>query len=303
MATALRTEHQPSGRTTRSLALIVGALTLAVTAGCADEQGLPATEPDVEPGIGHVHGLGVNPADDALYAATHFGLWVADDGRLERVGDAHHDLMGFTVLGEDRFVASGHPLPEEDVPIHLGLIVSDDGGHTWRSASLMGEADFHALERTDRGLYGYDATGAQLLHSRDGTDWEPRATDVRFPALAVDPDDHTHLLAARADSAAESDTELVRSRDGGRTWEPVDAPAPVQLSWSAPDRLFLVDDHGRVHHSRDGGDEWSQQGSLPTPPGALLDHDELLYADAEDRILVSDDGGSSWAVHATVDPR
>lgn len=293
------------GRTRRPaaprIALVTGALLLGLVAGCADQEGLPATEPEGEPGLGHVHGLGVNPADEALYVATHFGLWVAEDGGLQRVGDAHHDLMGFTVLGEDRFAASGHPLPEEDLPIHLGLIVSDDGGHTWRSESLMGEADFHALERTDDRLYGYDATNAQLLHSPDGADWEQRTSDLHLPALAIDPDDDAHLVAARAAGAAEADTELVRSRDGGRTWERVEAPAPAQLSWRAAERLFLVDEQGGVHRSRDGGEDWSQRGRLPTAPGALLDHDGRLYADHESAVVVSDDDGASWEVHATPD--
>ena len=280
----------------------VGAALVAVTACGADDDMLPAARPAAEPGFGHVHGLGVNPADGRLHAATHFGLWVADDGRLERVGDAHHDLMGFTVLGDDAFAASGHPLlDEDDLPPHLGYIVSDDAGHTWRSVALMGEADFHALEHTGDGLYGYDATGSRLLHSPDGQDWGVRATDVRLPALAVDPDDATHLLAARAADVTETDTELVRSRDGGDTWEPVDAPPPVRLAWSTPDRLFLVDEQAQLHRSRDGGHSWSIRGELPTMPGAMLDHDGRLYTDAADRIITSDDDGATWTEHATLD--
>ena len=283
--------------------LLLGAALTAVTACAAEDDTLPAAQPPAEPGFGHVHGLGVNPADEKLYAATHFGLWVADDGRLERVGDAHHDLMGFTVLGEDRFAASGHPLLDEDaLPPHLGYIVSDDGGHTWQSVALLGEADFHALAHTDDGLYGYDASGGRLLHSPDGEDWDARATDVRLPAVVPDPDEHTHLLAAQAADATETDTELVRSRDGGQSWEAVDAPAaPARLSWAVPDRLFLVDEHARLHHSPDGGDSWTLQGRLPAVPGALVDHDGRLYADAGDAIIVSDDDGDTWAPYATAE--
>ena len=294
--------HRRPRRSGHLVSAVLLALALAVLSGCAAEgEALPAAQPPTDPGFGHVHGLGVNPADGRLYAATHFGLWAADDGRLERVGDAHHDLMGFTVLGEDRFAASGHPLlDEDDLPPHLGYMVSDDSGHTWRSVSLLGEADFHALERVADGLYGYDATGGRLLHSPDGEDWEARADDVRLPAIAVDPDDDTHLLAAKADDRTESDAQLVRSDDGGRSWEPVDAPeAPVRLSWTAPDRLFLVDEHARLHRSRDGGGSWVLQGDLPAVPGALADHDGRLYADAGDAILVSTDDGNSWAPYAT----
>lgn len=40
------------------------------------------------------------------------------------------DLMGFTVAGPDRFLASGHPGPGADLPEPLGLVESRDGGQS-----------------------------------------------------------------------------------------------------------------------------------------------------------------------------
>ena len=57
------------------LATAVGAgLVLALAAvGCGEAR--PSSSPPVpqDPGVIHVHGLGINPRDGALYAATHTG--------------------------------------------------------------------------------------------------------------------------------------------------------------------------------------------------------------------------------------
>ena len=94
-----------------------------------------------DPGPVHVHGLGVNPADGALFIATHTGLWRVDPGdtTAERVSDRRQDTMGFSVVGPRRYLGSGHPDVRDlrnDVPPLLGLIVSNDGGRKWRSVSL-----------------------------------------------------------------------------------------------------------------------------------------------------------------------
>ena len=56
----------------------------------------PSSVPvDTDPGLVHVHGLGINPTDGALYAATHTGLFIVRDGHASRVADRHQDTMGF----------------------------------------------------------------------------------------------------------------------------------------------------------------------------------------------------------------
>lgn len=71
-----------------------------------------------------------------MYAATHFGLWLlGEDGDAERVGEAAHDFMGFTVVGADHFVASGHPPLTADgrllVAAGGAIRESVDDGRSW----------------------------------------------------------------------------------------------------------------------------------------------------------------------------
>ena len=91
----------------------------------------------------HIHGIGVDPEDGAVYAGTHYGLFRIVDGRATRVADRVQDFMGFTVVGPEHFLASGHPGEGQGGPGSVGLIESDDAGETWQELSLSGEADFY----------------------------------------------------------------------------------------------------------------------------------------------------------------
>jgi hypothetical protein len=85
---------------------------VVVLAGCGDADEPSQHTPEVsDPGPIHVHGLGINPADGALFVATHTGLFRAGPGErsAKRVVDRFQDTMGFTVTGPDRFLGSGHP--------------------------------------------------------------------------------------------------------------------------------------------------------------------------------------------------
>lgn len=78
--------------------------TLLLVLGCGeakDQPSEPATPSD--PGVIHIHGLGRNPADDALFIATHTGLFrmTSSDPSPERVAGLYQDTMGFTVVGPD----------------------------------------------------------------------------------------------------------------------------------------------------------------------------------------------------------
>jgi hypothetical protein len=81
----------------RPLTLLLPILAAALIAGCGGNddsstaQGGQSAAPAAHDGPQHVHGLGLNPADGALYVATHRGLWRAASGKstAKRVGDVH----------------------------------------------------------------------------------------------------------------------------------------------------------------------------------------------------------------------
>lgn len=281
----------------RLLAVVGVSAVAAVAAGVLGGSGSDGPSASAEdPGLVHVHGLGVNPADNVLYAATHTGLFrLGRDREVARIADRYQDTMGFTVAGPDRFLASGHPdLRDVDLraagkPPLLGLVESVDAGRTWRPRSLLGDADLHTIVATGDLLVAYDSTGERVLASSDsGDSWETRSRSA-LTDLAVDPADPDRMVAIFMDGSFRG------SSDGGRSWaaEPV-APAGVTvLRWGAAG-LWAGASDGAVHRADDTG-EWELVHRFDGAVEALFVNDTHVYAAVEGSgIHRSGDAGRRW---------
>jgi hypothetical protein len=260
--------------------------------------------PRADPGPVHVHGLGVNPGDGALFIATHTGLYRVDEGarKARRVGARFQDTMGFTIVGRDRFLGSGHPdlaeAQEHGLPPLLGLIESRDAGRSWQPVSLKGEADFHVLRLAGARVYGYDASNDRLLVSADrGRTWNELAKPGPIVDLAVDPTRSGHIVVAAAGGLEDG---LFESRDGGRSWTRIREGVGL-LAWPAAARLFLVALGGQVFASADGGRTLEHRGEIGGDPAAFLapSPDELYVALHDGTIKRSRDDGATWIVRST----
>ena len=272
--------------------LLLGGLLTAC--GQDDEAVAPPTN---EIGPVHVHGLGVNPADQALFLATHTGLYEIAEGDTEasRVGDNYQDTMGFTVVGPDRFLGSGHP-SGTDLPPFLGLIESDSAGMEWQPVSLLGKADFHVLEAAGDRIYGFgsdfETRREQFLVSEDGgEEWQERAVPESLFSLAIDPENRDRVIASGPGS-------LIASDDSGRTWRSLPAE-PGLLSWPEEGSLYLMDESGRVSVSEDSA-KWRPVGSIREAPVAFeaATAEELYAALGDGSIVQSSDGGQTWELRS-----
>jgi len=239
----------------------------------------------------HVHGLGVDPGDDTLYAGTHYGLFrLPEQGQATRLTDRVQDFMGFTVAGPDHFLASGHPGEGQDGPSSLGLIESTDGGQTWQSLSLAGEADFHALEYRHGQVYGVNSMTGEFMVSADKKNWDTR-TNLSMVDFAVSPDDQEVILAT-------TEQGLARSQDGGRNFGLVrGAPLMLLISWADEGTLVGVGPEGTVYVSSDGGEAWEERARLDGSPETLVAVNATeIYAAAGGAVLSSTDGGRNFTV-------
>jgi hypothetical protein len=291
------------GRRTQWLILAFaasGALAVAAIVGLTRGGGEGKTAGSLlkpgDPGPVHVHGLGINPADGALFIATHTGLWRVplDSDRAARVTNRAQDTMGFTVVGPDVFLGSGHPDVRENLPPLLGLIESRDAGKSWRPISLLGQADFHVLRSKGDRVYGFDSSNGRLMLSADrGRTWTQREPPGALLDLAVDPSQPRHFVAS-------GERGLLSSDDQGRTWRQLGQEVGL-LAWPKPGGLYLVDQAGTVSLSSDRGSTWKNVGSVGGQPAALMARTdtELFVALHDGRIMRSTDGGKSWAVRST----
>ncbi len=244
-----------------------------------------------ESGMAHVHALGVDPQDGTLFAGTHYGLFrVPEQGAATLVADRVQDFMGFTVVGPNHYLASGHPGEGQEGPSSLGLIESTDGGQTWASLSLSGEADFHALEARHGLVYGLNSMTGELMVSEEMKTWDVRS-ETAMADFAVSPDDPDVLLAT-------TEQGLTRSQDGGRSFEPVSgAPVLLLVSWAEDGTIIGAEPDGTVHASTDGGRTWEQRGNLGGAPQALTATDAgEVFAAIDAAILVSDDDGVTFTM-------
>ena len=278
------------------LVIVLGASLLATGCGGDEEpSGAGAPSSGAAAGGGHVHGLGVAPAGDGVFIATHNGLFRAagDGGAPVQVSAEPQDFMGFSVATSDRLVASGHPAPGQDLPAALGLIESRDGGRTWQPVSLLGEADFHVLRAVGERVYGFDgASGRFLARADGGRTWQARELPAPMFDLAIAPDDPERLIAATEEG-------LFASDDAGSSWRAAGEEIGL-VAWAPSGRLFMVDVQAQVLSGTPGG-ALARRGALPELPVAFMAAEGALYAAlADGRVLRSADDGASWTAIAQV---
>lgn len=299
MTTRSLTAPVPGSRVRRRVSAVVlpAALLVGCTATPPDPEPQPEGAPSSAPAAlaaGHVHGVGVDPGDDALLVATHDGLLrLPADGDAVPVGPVM-DLMGFTVAGPGHFLASGHPGPDVDLPQPMGLIESTDGGRTWSPVSRQGESDFHALTAGGAGVLGYDGT---LVRSSDGSTWEQLAIPAEPHTLTASPDGQLAL--------ATTARGLLRSTDGGRTWAAVDAAPLLQVVDWADEGADVagVDPSGVLWTSSDGGKSWQEGPGLGAAPQAVTlagtgDGASRIVVATATELVESVDGGRTFDVVA-----
>lgn len=282
----------------RAFAALAVASIAALLPGCGGDGSEPSVPPVSDPGPVHVHGLGINPRDGALFIATHTGLFRAgpDDSKASRVGDNYQDTMGFTVVGPDRFLGSGHPDGRQKAPPFLGLIESTDAGRTWEPLSLRGKSDFHVLRAAGQYVYGFgsdwETRRAQFLVSSDrGRTWDAREVPEPLIALAVHPDDPQRLFAS-------GERGLHESADGGRRWARRPGEAGL-LDWNGANQLILVTGGGEALASPDGT-TWTAAGNVGGQPAAFeAERDGLYVALHDGTVKRSTDAGRSWTVRST----
>ncbi|MFH5823428.1 F510_1955 family glycosylhydrolase [Georgenia sp. AZ-5] len=244
--------------------------------------------------FGHIHDLGLNPAEGRVYVATHHGLYFLEGKMAHPAGEARYDTMGFTVVGPDTFLASGHPAPDDDAPANLGLLRSTDAGETWTEVSLGGQSDFHALTAVDDKIYGLDSTTGAVKHSADGgSTWREMAV-IQARDIDADPSSPERVLATTADG-------LAISEDAGASFRPAESQPPKPLvvidhlpgTTDTSSTVVGLDAAGVLW--RTGGGGWVSAGPENGAPEAFTAVDEDTYLAAFNMVVYrTEDGGRSW---------
>jgi photosystem II stability/assembly factor-like uncharacterized protein len=248
-----------------------------------------------------VNALEIDPASGDFLLATNTGFFriERDSGDVRRVratisAEGRMSMLGtflqFTVAGRDQLIGSGHP-DQETLPNFLGLIVSADGGDTWRPVARLGSADLHKIVLAHDRLYAFDAVLGAMLISRDGgrTFSERFFQDGAVIDFEVDPSDPQRIVASNED-------QLFRSSDGGASWDELDRAVGIRLAWPARDALYRALEDGTVERSADGGDTWRSAASVEGEPYRFkrVGRDELYLVLGDATIMHTTDGAKTW---------
>ncbi|WP_140949899.1 WD40/YVTN/BNR-like repeat-containing protein [Cupriavidus pinatubonensis] len=154
-----------------------------------------------------------------------------------------------------------------------GIYRSDDRGDTWRLLTKgLVSADVHgiAVTKTRAGLSRVLATTNRGLHASedDGETW--RFVELDSPwqycrSVVVCPDDPSTVFLANGNGPPGNDGRLLRSKDGGDSWERLILPGELNSTvWciavhpSNPSLIFVATNLGQLFRSLDGGDSWSR---------------------------------------------
>lgn len=154
-----------------------------------------------------------------------------------------------------------------------GIYRSDDRGNTWRLLTNgLVSADVHgiAVVRTSNGTPRVLASTNRGLHASEdqGETW--RFVELDSPwqytrAVVTRPDDPAIVFLANGNGPPGNDGRLLRSHDGGDTWERLELPGVVNSTvWcvalhpSDPLLMFVCTNLGQLFRSIDGGDSWTR---------------------------------------------
>lgn len=262
-----------------------------------------------EPIIHHAHGLAFTADGKALVVPAHIGLAVYRDGRWSRAPGPVHDYMGFSAA-QGAIYSSGHPAPGSSLRNPLGLVKSSDGGATWQTLALSGEADFHVMASSWRGNAVYVVNAAPnsrmpqpgLYHTRDeGKTWtrgEATGVDSQILALAVHPTDAATIGIGTLRGGA------MLSRDAGKTFRPLGALESVTaVFFEHGGKALLYAEAGAAALVRRPLDrDLNERVKLPALGKDLVafiaqnpaDPKELAVVTRNRNVFLSRDAGASW---------
>lgn len=264
-----------------------------------------------------IHGIGMflSGDDDALYAATHQGLFKKTDLGWKRIGNDNADLMGFAINSEEeKMYSSGHSKTKGN----LGFRTSDDNGISWETISRVKETpvDFHAMTASpaQKGLiYGSPGHSSELFVTLDeGMSWQSISPPGPILSLEADPINPDRVYAG-------TNSGLYVSNDKGKQWQKINSNLNLEtvtgIGFTPDGKIMYVssilDGEGIIFKSTTNGEiVIKTQGQIPDTkrildfiPGrngelySVISHQ--LSSGSAMSIYRTNDGGDTWILEGT----
>jgi photosystem II stability/assembly factor-like uncharacterized protein len=195
--------------------------------------------------------------------------------------------MGMAAASDGSIVVAGH----------LVFQASRDGGATWAPiAADLPSLDIHAFARSlddPSRMWAYLAGGGVYESTDSGSRWT-RVFDGHVIQLASLREDDSDVLIG-----IDPFKGLVRSPDGGRTWQVAGAPpsSPVtSLAVTRDGGALVIGGPDGLYRSDDAGATWRQvfRGQAVLAAAISDDGSAVAVVDEDTLFYRSDDGGATW---------
>jgi hypothetical protein len=236
--------------------------------------------------ISHVHQIEI--FKNRIILGTHEGLFnLKPAGKFSKIGSSNFDVMGLAVSGS-KIYASGHPGTGDTRPGLLGLLLSNDGGVSWKQVSLLGKVDFHLLEVSGDVVIGGDSASGELFYSDNaGKSWRTRGKNI-FQALAISPN-------IKGSAFAISERKLFSTTNGFATRKLVRNLGDVSdIAWV--DGGLYIAQGNKLSVSQDSGKSWRKKFKFKDAIDSIRAEAQTLIVTTGSEIYRSDNGGKSFSL-------
>jgi hypothetical protein len=296
---------------------LAGLLSLTIiVSGCSSSKDAKAEAKNIEKGYKAEHLHGIAYADDQnIYVATHEGMLSTGNsgGKWTLKGNYDFDFMGYHVMSDGTMITSGHPGKLSKLPNPLGVMVSNNNGEEWKSKSLLGKVDFHILSSNfsnPKVIYGVNQMDSGsykagiYVSSDKGKGWKiidakglPQDLHQIYSIISL-PDDENILIAG-------TELGVLRSLDGGKTWDVADSSRLITAISVLPKSKNLIsysiaNNEVGIMISKDQGATWENLGNdLGQDAVAYFgidpkDSKKIAISTFENTVMTTVDGGKTW---------
>lgn len=255
----------------RALALALTSVALISSAGCTKRPASPwepmklGTSADLravwfeDSQNGWVAGGGFNIVGGIVGRTRDGGKTWRFTSNLVADGSGRGGLLisGMRFIGQDRGIIS---------TIGAGIHVTADGGENWSRAPIAGGTDPISDMMFLGDSTGWAAGDNGVWQTTDhGAGWQKIAPPDREAGIGGRA---VHFVNDQTGWLAGANGSLLRSDDGGITWERVALPLPAQgrptfwdIHFADQRHGWVVGDEGTIFATRDGGQTWLRQGT------------------------------------------
>jgi photosystem II stability/assembly factor-like uncharacterized protein len=188
------------------------------------------------------------------------------------------------------------------------LFRTNDGGQTWQAVKLPDGLDLWSFYFTEIGAGWVTGSDGAVYRTADsGGTWQKHDVGLKYVFTEVFFVDSLHGWIWGTESWGESNSALLRTTDGGASWELLSNKPSSQ---SVGLETFVNATHGwgvdadrYITHTVDGGKTWQRQGPFDRNgwgPFCFVNSTEGWVA-SHDGILHTSDGGENWELQLETD--